>query len=34
MEVELRDYQSEVYDRIKKSFLKGSKGVCAVLPCR
>ena len=34
MEVKLRDYQQEVYVKIKQSFIKGNKGVCVVLPCR
>ena len=34
MEINLRDYQKEVYDGIKNEFKKGSKGVCCVLPCR
>lgn len=34
MEINLRDYQKNVYDKIKMEFKKGSKGVCCVLPCR
>ncbi len=34
MEVKLRDYQEKVYNEIRKKFKEGSKGVCAVLPCR
>ncbi len=34
MEVNMRDYQKKIYDSIKEEFRKGSKGVCAVLPCR
>ncbi|MGN1327558.1 MAG: DEAD/DEAH box helicase [Clostridia bacterium] len=34
MKIELRDYQEEIYRKIKEAFIKGSKGVCAVLPCR
>ena len=34
MEINLRDYQQELYNNIKKAFKSGSKGVCAVLPCR
>lgn len=32
--INLRDYQKEVYDKIKLAFREGHKGVCAVLPCR
>lgn len=34
MEIILRDYQEKVYNEIREKFKKGSKGVCAVLPCR
>lgn len=34
MKIELRDYQDDVYKRIRNEFKQGSKGVCAVLPCR
>ena len=34
MEIKLRDYQENVYNRIKEKFRQGSKGVCVVLPCR
>lgn len=34
MEIKLRDYQQELYTNIRKTFLEGAKGVCAVLPCR
>lgn len=34
MEVELRDYQKNIYIKIRQAFINGSKGVCAVLPCR
>lgn len=34
MEVELRDYQQDIYDRTLNEFRKGVKGVCVVLPCR
>lgn len=30
----LRDYQQEVYDKLKEELKKGYKGVCVVLPCR
>ena len=30
----LRDYQQDIYEKIKIEFKKGHKGVCAVLPCR
>lgn len=30
----LRDYQQDIYDKIRIEFRKGHKGVCAVLPCR
>lgn len=35
MEVKLRDYQQDVYDRTLLEFKKKNvKGVCVVLPCR
>lgn len=34
MEVKLRDYQQDIYLKIKKAFISGHKGVCAILPCR
>ncbi len=34
MEIMLRDYQQEVFDKATDSFRKGAKGVCCVLPCR
>lgn len=34
IEIKLRDYQEKVYNDIKRAFINGSKGVCAVLPCR
>lgn len=32
--MELRNYQIDIYNKIKKAFKGGSKGVVAVLPCR
>lgn len=32
--MQLRDYQQDMYDKIRMAFANGSKGVCAVLPCR
>lgn len=32
--IELRDYQKEIYDKIKSAFKNGSKGVLGCLPCR
>lgn len=32
--MELRDYQQDMYDKIRTAFANGSNGVCAVLPCR
>lgn len=32
--MELRDYQVDIYNKIKKAFKTGSRGVVAVLPCR
>lgn len=34
MEVKLRDYQEDIYNRTRYAFKEGSKGVCCVLPCR
>lgn len=34
MEIVLRDYQEDVYNKIKVAFMNGAKGVCCVLPCR
>ena len=34
IDIKLRDYQEKVYNDIKRAFINGSKGVCAVLPCR
>lgn len=34
MNIQLRDYQQEIYNKIKQAFKDGSKGVVAVLPCR
>lgn len=34
MEILLRDYQEDIYNKIKQCFREGAKGVCAVLPCR
>lgn len=34
MKIELRDYQMDIYNKIRKSFSEGAKGVVAVLPCR
>lgn len=34
MKIELRDYQEDIYNKIRKEFAKGAKGVAAVLPCR
>ena len=34
MSLELRDYQIDMYNKIKNAFKKKSKGVVAVLPCR
>lgn len=34
IEIKLRDYQEKIYNDIKRAFINGSKGVCAVLPCR
>ena len=34
MELRLRDYQEDIYNKIKKAFIDKSKGVVAVLPCR
>ena len=34
MDFELRDYQLNIYNKIKNAFKGGSKGVVAVLPCR
>ena len=34
IEINLRDYQENIYTKIRKAFIEGAKGVCAVLPCR
>lgn len=34
MSIDLRDYQLDIYNKIKKAFKNGSKGVIGVLPCR
>ena len=34
MEIELRDYQMDIYNKIRKAFSEGANGVAAVLPCR
>lgn len=34
MEIELRDYQNDLKNKIKNAFRNGAKGVCAVAPCR
>lgn len=34
MDTKLRDYQEQIYNKIKKAFQGGSKGIVAVLPCR
>lgn len=34
MEIQLYDYQQDLYDKIKLEFRKGHQGVLAVLPCR
>jgi len=34
MELQLRDYQQDMYDKIKQAFREGHRGVCSVLPCR
>ena len=34
IEINLRDYQQNLYVNIRKAFKEGAKGVCAVLPCR
>ena len=34
MSLELRDYQQDIYDKIKKAFRDGYKNPLAVLPCR
>jgi len=34
MDTKLRDYQLDIYNKIKKEFQGGSKGIVAVLPCR
>lgn len=34
MEIVLRDYQEEIYNKIKIALKGGAKGVVAVLPCR
>ena len=34
IDIKLRDYQERIYNDIKRAFINGSKGVCAVLPCR
>ena len=33
-EFQLRDYQINIYNKIKNAFREGSKGIVAVLPCR
>lgn len=34
MNIILRDYQQDLYDKVKNAFRNGAKGVCCVLPCR
>lgn len=34
MEIKLRDYQEDLYNKIRNEFAKGHKGVCCELPCR
>lgn len=34
MKIELRDYQMDIYNKIRKAFSEGANGVAAVLPCR
>ena len=34
MKIELRDYQVDIYNKIRKAFSEGANGVAAVLPCR
>jgi superfamily II DNA or RNA helicase len=34
MKIELRDYQEDIYNKIRKEFANGANGVAAVLPCR
>ena len=34
MNLELRDYQIDIYNKIKKAFKDGYKNPLAVLPCR
>lgn len=34
MKIELRDYQEDIYNKIRKEFANGANGVVAVLPCR
>lgn len=34
MKLELRDYQEDVYNKIKQAFKNGYKNPLAVLPCR
>ena len=34
MEIVLRDYQQDLYNKVKNAFRNGAKGVCCVLPCR
>ena len=33
-EFQLRDYQMDIYNKIREAFKGGSKGVVAILPCR
>lgn len=32
--IELRDYQENLYNKIRLAFKNGAKGVLGVLPCR
>ena len=34
MEISLRDYQEDIYNKTRAAFKNGSQGVCVVLPCR
>lgn len=34
MNIDLRPYQNEIFDKATNAFRNGSKGVCCVLPCR
>ncbi len=34
MELKLRDYQQDIFDKATEAFKNGAKGICCVLPCR